>query len=225
MKLSVLDLPPEILNDTKKFDLLRNSLERGTRFGVGSEFERPQEHAVMDQDWTVTKITRENRDKAWKQLGTSGSGNHFVELGTLTLDARDDELDLDAGTYLALLSHSGSRGTGAAVCSTYSSIAQARLSPRDREHFGRLAWLDMNSHEGQEYWAAMNLMGDYAAANHAVIHRNVTKLLGAKTLAGVGKPPQLCVAGKAPRRERLRPPQGGHTGRQGCPRRDPRLDG
>jgi tRNA-splicing ligase RtcB len=185
MKLSVLDLPPEILNETKKFDLLRNSLERGTRFGVGSEFERPQEHAVMDQDWTVTKITREHRDRAWKQLGTSGSGNHFVELGTLTLDARDEELGLDAGTYLALLSHSGSRGAGAAVCSTYSSIAQSRLSPRDREQFGRLAWLDMNTSEGKEYWAAMNLMGDYAAANHAVIHRNVSKLLGAKTLAGV----------------------------------------
>ncbi len=42
----------------------------------------------MDQDWTVTRITRENKDKAWKQLGTSGSGNHFVEFGLLTLTER-----------------------------------------------------------------------------------------------------------------------------------------
>jgi tRNA-splicing ligase RtcB len=48
-----------------------------------------------------------------------------------------------------------------------------------------LAWLDMSTSEGQEYWAAMNLMGQYAHANHEVIHRNVTKLAGAKALATI----------------------------------------
>src|SRR5204862_1727292 len=48
-----------------------------------------------------------------------------------------------------------------------------------------LAWLDMDSEAGQEYWAAMNLMGKYAAANHAVIHRKIAKALGAQVLAGV----------------------------------------
>lgn len=43
----------------------------------------------------------------------------------------------------------------------------------------------MDSEAGQEYWAAMNLMGDYAAANHDVIHRLVSKLLGATIIAGV----------------------------------------
>ncbi|MEX2093488.1 MAG: RtcB family protein, partial [Pirellulales bacterium] len=47
------------------------------------------------------------------------------------------------------------------------------------------AWLDLESEAGQEYWAAMNLMGEYAAANHAVIHRLVSKLLGAEIVAGV----------------------------------------
>src|SRR5205807_9308353 len=68
---------------------------------------------------------------------------------------------LAAGEYVALLSHSGSRGTGASVCSTYSAIARARL-PKKHESLGRLAWLDLDSEAGQEYWAAMNLMGDYA---------------------------------------------------------------
>ena len=81
-------------------------------------------------------------------------------------------------------SHSGSRGTGASVCSTYSAIARARL-PKKYESLGRLAWLDLDSEAGQEYWAAMNLMGEYAAANHDVIHRLVSKLLGAKIIAGV----------------------------------------
>lgn len=184
MKLSVLDMPSGTLTDRRKFDLFERAIDGGTRFGVGSVHETPQDHAVMDQDWSVTRITRENKDKAWTQLGTSGSGNHFVEFGLLTLTQPEPDLGLDAGEYVALLSHSGSRGAGAAVCSTYSAIARARL-PKKYEAFERLAWLDLDSDAGQEYWAAMNLMGDYAAANHDVIHRLVSKLLGAKIIAGV----------------------------------------
>ncbi|MCG8584139.1 MAG: RtcB family protein [Pirellulales bacterium] len=182
MKLSVLDMPTWTIKD--KFNLYREALEGGTRFGVGARYKQPKSHAVMDQDWTVSKITRERKDRAWQQLGTSGSGNHFVEFGLLSLTERDDELDLDPGEYVALMSHSGSRGAGAAVCSTYSAIAQSRL-PKRYEELGRLAWLDLDSQEGQEYWAAMNLMGDYAAANHDVIHKSVTKLLGAQIVSGV----------------------------------------
>jgi tRNA-splicing ligase RtcB (3'-phosphate/5'-hydroxy nucleic acid ligase) len=182
MKLSVLDTPVEAL--TTKREQYKSALERGTRFGVGCEHKSPQSHAVMDQDWTVTRITRERKDTAWKQLGTSGSGNHFVEFGVLSFAARDEELGLDPGQYVALLSHSGSRGAGAAVCSTYSQIAQSRLPPECKD-LGRLAWLDLDSEAGQEYWAAMNLMGEYAAANHAVIHREVSRLLGAGIVAGV----------------------------------------
>jgi len=182
MKLSVLDMAPEAMQ--KRFELFEHALEKGTRFGVGSVHERPQQHPVMDGDWTVTRITREHKDKAWRQLGTSGSGNHFVEFGTLTLSEPADDLGLAPGEYVALLSHSGSRGAGAAVCSVYSGIAQSRL-PKRYEELGRLAWLDLDSEPGREYWAAMNLMGEYAAANHEVIHRLVSKLLGAEILAGV----------------------------------------
>lgn len=182
MKLSVLDMPVDSM--TRQFDHYRNALENGTVFGVGKEHDRPRDHAVLDQDWTVTRITRQNRDKARRQLGTSGSGNHFVEFGVVTVDERTSDLGLDPGQYTALLSHSGSRGTGASVCSTYSAIARRQL-PRQWEHLDRLAWLDMDSSEGQEYWAAMNLMGDYAAANHDVIHRLVTRLLGARVITQV----------------------------------------
>lgn len=182
MKLSVLDMPVETLAERRPMYI--EALNGGTRFGVGVEHRPKQQHAVLDQDWSVSRITREKKDTAWKQLGTSGSGNHFVEFGELTLDAPDEALGLDAGRYAALLSHSGSRGAGAAVCSTYSQIAQRSL-PKQYASLGRLAWLSLDSQEGQEYWAAMNLMGDYASANHAVIHRLVTKLLGARVVAGV----------------------------------------
>jgi tRNA-splicing ligase RtcB (3'-phosphate/5'-hydroxy nucleic acid ligase) len=136
MKMSVLDMGVDRLKKAagfdrgRDFDLFEQSIERGTVFGVGANYQKPQEHAVMDKDWSITRITRESQDKAWRQLGTSGSGNHFVEFGVFTLVENDDELGLEAGEYIALMSHSGSRGTGAAVCSTYSRIAQARLSSR-----------------------------------------------------------------------------------------------
>jgi tRNA-splicing ligase RtcB len=182
MKLSVLDLPAEALKTER--NRLEEAINKGTKFGVGVEHTPRQTHAVMDRDWSVTRITREKKDTAWKQLGTSGSGNHFVEFGELTLAADDRDLGLAAGKYVALLSHSGSRGAGAAVCSTYSQTAQ-RMLPKKFKDLGRLAWLELESEAGQEYWAAMNLMGEYAAANHAVIHRLVTKLLGAEIVAGV----------------------------------------
>jgi tRNA-splicing ligase RtcB len=186
MKLSVLDLPAESLDvaNSGQRERFKQALERGTRFGIGCEHRPQQSHDVMDRDWSVSRITREKKDTAWRQLGTSGSGNHFVEFGLLTLAERDDELGLEAGEYVALLSHSGSRGVGASVCSVYSQIAQRSLPP-ELGSLGRLAWLDLDSEAGQEYWAAMNLMGEYAAANHAVIHRLVSKELGAHIVAGV----------------------------------------
>jgi tRNA-splicing ligase RtcB len=115
------------------------------------------------------------RDRAWSQLGTSGSGNHFVEFGELVVT--DAAVGLEPGRYLALLSHSGSRGTGAQVADHYSKLART-LHPDLPKELSHLAWLDLSSEPGQEYWAAMELMGKYAAANHALIHAHVARALG-----------------------------------------------
>lgn len=180
MKLSVLDLPVGTLSLGQ--DKLEHVLEQETRFGVGSNFERPRDHAVLEDDWNVLDITKKNRDKARSQLGTSGSGNHFVEFGELVLER--DELGLEAGRYLALLSHSGSRGPGAAVADKYSKLA-AEKHPELPKELRHLAWLDLDSADGQEYWEAMQLMGRYAAANHDVIHSEIARALGAEVLADV----------------------------------------
>ncbi|MEO8268486.1 MAG: RtcB family protein [Aureliella sp.] len=180
MKLTVLDMPASTLDEQS--DKLRCAIERETQFGVGATFRKPREHAVMDADWNVSPITQKNRDRAWKQLGTSGSGNHFVEFGTLTL--AQDDLGLSAGTHLALLSHSGSRGTGAAVCEYYSGVAKDSHPELPRELI-TLAWLDLDSQAGAEYWAAMSLMGEYAAANHTCIHREIARHLGARVLLDI----------------------------------------
>jgi len=200
MKLSVLDLPTAALKG--QHDRLVGAIERETRFGIGASFagkkrhkggwtaaasssRELRDHAVLDADWSVSPVTRANKDKAHAQLGTSGSGNHFVEFGVLTVsDEGAAALRCEAGEHLALLSHSGSRGTGAAVCDYYSKLAISRHGELDKRQM-HLAWLDLDSEAGQEYWAAMNLMGAYAAANHACIHASIAKHLGVEVIAGV----------------------------------------
>jgi tRNA-splicing ligase RtcB len=177
MKMSVLDLPLAALEDEQV--RLRHALERETRFGMGAQFKSRRAHDVMDRDWSVTPVTAKLKDRAWSQLGTSGSGNHFVELGELTVT--DPAVGLPLGTYPALLSHSGSRGAGAQVAQHYSRLARQR-HPELPQELSHLAWLDLGSDAGQQYWAAMELMGRYAAANHELIHASIARALGVEVL-------------------------------------------
>jgi tRNA-splicing ligase RtcB len=190
MKLTVYDRKGNTIAGQR--DRLANILEEETRFGMGCSFKHRREHDVMDEDWSVSPVTEKLRDKAWSQLGTSGSGNHFVEFGTFTITENDaaglheagSSRELEPGEYLALLSHSGSRGTGAQVCDVYSKRAMARHEhlPKELKH---LAWLSLDDEAGQEYWAAMNLMGRYAAANHALIHKHIAKKLGGHVILDI----------------------------------------
>ena len=173
MKMTVLDLPIRTLDDDQA--RLARAIERETRFGVGGSFKTRRRHDVMDADWRVTKVTTDLKDRAWSQLGTSGSGNHFVEFGQLSV--LNDAAGLPAGDYVALLSHSGSRGTGAQIAAHYSKVAM-KAHPELPRELTHLAWLDLASEAGQEYWAAMELMGRYAAANHALIHKHIARALG-----------------------------------------------
>jgi tRNA-splicing ligase RtcB len=179
MMMTVFDLPPERLaEDETRFKTI---LQEQTRFGVGSEWKPQREHPVMDEDWRVTPVTAKLKDLAHRQLGTSGSGNHFVEFGEFTLD--EPAQGLAPGRYLAVLSHSGSRGTGNKVASHYSKWAMSlrRDMPKELKH---LAWLDLDG-DGAEYWAAMELMGKYASANHHIIHRQIVQASGERPILQV----------------------------------------
>ncbi|MDR1856716.1 MAG: RtcB family protein [Desulfovibrio sp.] len=186
MRLSILDAPVSGLMDRR--DDLRRVLEEQTSFGVGACFkgEARRTHPVMDEDWSVGPVTARMKDKAWSQLGSSGGGNHFVEFGELEVPAPVGigGVLVPAGTHLALLSHSGSRGSGETVASHYSEMAKALHPemPRDLIH---LAWLDLGSDEGQEYWRSMELMGRYSSANHELIHGRILAALGIAPLTHV----------------------------------------
>ncbi len=178
MKISIMDVNPSRIAGWR--ERLRKSLTNETRFGLGAKFDTRsrREHDVMDDPaWKdAPGFVRGLRDKAWEQLGTSGSGNHFVEFGEAGL--KEPLGGLEPGSYLALLSHSGSRGFGAIVAKHYTNLAM-ELTPLPREH-RHLAWLDLRSSAGQEYWLAMNLAGSYAAANHDCVHRHVLAAAGLK---------------------------------------------
>lgn len=162
---------------------MKEALKEFTHFGMDGGLPFVQEHEVLDrEEFRMTELLRGLHGKAVRQLGSSGGGNHFVEFGRISLQA-DNVLGVPEGSYAALLSHSGSRGLGAAIAKHYSLLARdiCRL-PREAQHF---AWLGLDTEEGQEYWLSMNLAGDYARACHERIHLNLAKALGLKPLANV----------------------------------------
>ncbi|MFN3705781.1 MAG: RtcB family protein [Thermoflexales bacterium] len=181
MRLSVFDAPPALLQQQR--DRLARILREHTRFGAGAEWKPVQSDAVMDDpDWEALPLLRALKDKAARQLGTSGSGNHFVEFGELEVVQPGD--GFPPGRHLALLSHSGSRGVGYQIAEHYSRVARAQ-HPELTGELAHLAWLDIGSAAGQEYWLAMNLAGKYAAANHQVIHRRIARACGLQVITTV----------------------------------------
>lgn len=173
MKLSVTSLSASEFDEAE--DDLTEALEEETAFGRGSHFEEDErrDHPVLeDDDWGVSSKVQNLKDVAWSQLGSSGSGNHFVEWGVFTLDEEEPDMDLPPGDYLALLSHSGSRGPGFQISQHYVDLAAERR-PELPDNLRKLAWLELDSHLGQEFLTAMNLAGRYASACHQKIHDTV----------------------------------------------------
>ncbi|MFD2285649.1 RtcB family protein [Pedobacter petrophilus] len=184
MALSIFDIPEK--HYFGKDAMYKRELIAFTKFGAGQNFNGNEkaDHEVLENEaFNSTHFLKNLHGKAWAQLGTSGGGNHFVEWGIIDFAARDEVLNIDKGRYLALLTHSGSRGFGATIAGHYTKLAKEICKlPKEAAN---LAYLDLNSAEGQEYWIAMNLAGDYASACHEVIHKRLTKAIGAKVLARV----------------------------------------
>lgn len=168
---------------TRQSEQLKRILLDNTRFGTAT-FKNPKDHAIMERpEFATIPIVKSLKDRAYSQLGSSGGGNHFVEFGVVELHDAENEFGLPTGQYLAALSHSGSRGLGASIAGHYTNLAMENCRlPQEARH---LAWLDLNTAEGQEYWLAMNLAGDYASACHHQIHERLAIALGEQPLAVV----------------------------------------
>jgi len=182
MRLSIFPVKASYIKGNEQ--KLVNILKTHTKFGMKEFHDIKGETEVFeDKLFREIPLLRSLKDKAYKQLGTSGGGNHFVEFGVVRIANYHNEWNLEPGNYLAVLSHSGSRSLGAQIARHYTDLAIKQTPLPDKVK--HLAWLDMNSHDGTEYWLAMNLAGAYAKANHDDIHRRIAKALGEKPVVVV----------------------------------------
>ncbi len=143
-------------------------------YGTSDDIEHTEERgAIQGADPGAVSDRAYERGKA--QLGTLGSGNHFLEIQVIDqLYARDacDALGLDAGQVMVMI-HSGSRGFGYQICDDYTrtmgaALAKFGLSVPDRQ----LACAPVESPEGKAYIGAMRCAANYAWANRqCLMHR------------------------------------------------------
>ena len=171
MQVTVFDAGPEQI----ALPELKKAVLKNTVFGAGKTFaggDRNHDPVLDSPEWTRHPWLKKNPrllDTAREQLGTSGGGNHFMNFGRVELP--------DGSEQLGVMTHSGSRGFGASVANHYSKLAQ-KMHPELAKDVIHLAWFDLDSDEGQQYWRAMQLAGQFAAANHNVMHRRVGHHLG-----------------------------------------------
>jgi tRNA-splicing ligase RtcB (3'-phosphate/5'-hydroxy nucleic acid ligase) len=182
MCLSIFAIEPSELKKREAY--FQRELVANTLFGAGREFAEKTEHEVLDRkEFSEIHMLKILQQKAVRQLGSSGSGNHFVEFGKIEITDVNNPMGVPVGEYVGLLTHSGSRGLGANIANHYTQIAmQTTPLPKEAKH---LAWLDLDTEAGNEYWLAMNLAGDYASACHHTIHKKIATAIGEKPLAMV----------------------------------------
>ena len=152
-------------------------LDKGARWAVSQGFGRQEDILVMEEGGRLASadaglLSDRALERGLKQVGTLGSGNHFLEIGRVeeiysapaaaALGISPDQL--------VLLIHTGSRGLGYQVCEDSlkvmsKAMAKYGISLPDRQ----LACAPIDSPEGQHYLAAMAAAANYAWVNRQVI--------------------------------------------------------
>ncbi|MCI0433567.1 MAG: RtcB family protein [Gemmatimonadetes bacterium] len=169
-------------------DDVRSVLREGARwpvqqgFGTSTDLEHIEAGGCLggaDPDAVSARALQRGRD----QLGTVGSGNHFIEVGCVDEvfdhDAAD-RLGLDRGTITVMI-HSGSRGLGYQVCDDSLVAMQAAARKYHIELPDRqLACAPLDSPEGRQYFGAMNAAANYAFANRQMMTHRVREVFEAE---------------------------------------------
>jgi tRNA-splicing ligase RtcB len=141
-------------------------------FGVGRSNradDAPVDDPLFDDSaWHALppRVREDLRGKARSQLGTVGSGNHYVDVF----------VDERGRVWVGV--HFGSRGFGHTVASGYLALHQGQ--PWGARVPERQTLLDLTGPMGEEYWALMNLAGRYAYAGREWVARKVVSLLGGR---------------------------------------------
>lgn len=156
---------------------IANQIQKSISFGIGRSNladDAPVDDPLFyDPAWNIIpnvgKFREDLRDKARKQLGTVGSGNHYVDVF----------VDRDDG-HIWVGVHFGSRGLGHTIASNFLSIGQGGAWGDKAKEVEVILSLDTPS--GQDYWALMELAGRYAYAGREWVTRKTVEILGGKEL-------------------------------------------
>ncbi|MGH9203818.1 MAG: RtcB family protein, partial [Vicinamibacterales bacterium] len=153
-------------------------LSNGARWAVGKGFGRSQDLDVIEAGGALGRadpeaVSANAKKRGRGQVGTLGSGNHFLEVQVVDeifdAAAADTMRITDLGQIVVFI-HSGSRGLGHQVCTDYLRVCE-RAGPRhgirlvDRQ----LASVPLQSDEGQQYFGAMSAAANFAWANRQLI--------------------------------------------------------
>ena len=143
-------------------------------FGIGRSNrsgDAPVDHPLFDDpawDAVPAQYRKGLKAKARQQLGTVGSGNHYVDIFA------------DESGVLWVGVHFGSRGFGHTIASAFLALGQGKAwGERVPE---REVLLDVKQPMGHDYWHLMNLAGQYAYAGREWVARKVVGLLGGKEM-------------------------------------------
>ena len=164
--------------DRRMLEHLADEIQRSISFGIGRanrDVDAPTDDPLFSSDdWSALRETAGKHEhdallaKAREQLGTVGSGNHYV-------DVFADE----AGAIWVGV-HFGSRGLGHTIASGFLALSQnAKWGERAKEHE---TLLDLGTPLGDAYWHLMQLAGRYAYAGREWVARRVVSILGGREL-------------------------------------------
>jgi len=184
MTVSLLNLTPDELHSNRR--AISEYMRSVSSFGLGSKFDTPRDHPVMRHElWEALPNLADLKPKAEEQLGSSGGGNHFFDalIGQVLVErpwlvgTNGEPLEI-GDLFTAIMTHSGSRGTGHKTATHYLKLAEKETRAQYTGIPKGYEWLSLDSEAGKEYWAAMQLMGQYAQANHDRIHYHFAKESG-----------------------------------------------
>ncbi len=143
-----------------------NEVKKHVSFGVGRKNNEKVDHPLFDDPiWNELPLLGNLKDKAVEQLGTVGSGNHYVDIFC-------DENDR---VWVGV--HFGSRGLGHSICTHFIKAAGGK----DGVHAEPVI-LDENSDLGAQYLKCMELAGKYAYAGRDWVCERVAKILRANII-------------------------------------------
>lgn len=167
---------PSIVSNSPSLNRLADEIFNTISFGIGRTNradDAPVDDPLFHDDaWWIIPNAGGYRDsliaKARKQLGTVGSGNHYVDVFV-------DEMD-----YIWVGVHFGSRGLGHTIASDFLALSAGKAwGERVKEHEGLV---DLDSQVGQDYWSLMTLAGKYAYVGREWVARKVVELLGGQEM-------------------------------------------